>query len=284
MLKVLRRGEKYSAPCALLLGGFDGLHAGHMSLVAVARKTGLPIGATVLCGNKAGGNLFTLAEREYIFEKAGFSFVLEEEFTEEFRSISAEEYLNLLFSDIHASAVFCGEDYRFGKGAAGTIELLKKLAPCPVFVLPLASADGKKVSVSGIKRWLQEGKIESANRLLAEDYFIGGEVEHGREVGRSLGFPTANLSLAKEKFPILCGVYGGRAETDSGIYPAVINVGARPTFGLDEGKIEVHLKGFSGNLYGKTIRIFPAEYLRPIQKFSTEEELKNQLKKDIQRI
>lgn len=280
MLKVLRGGEKYAAPCALLLGGFDGLHAGHMSLVAAARGTGLPVGATVLLGNKAGGVLFTFAEREYIFEKAGFSFVLEEEFTEEFRRIPAEEYLRLLFSRIDAVAVFCGEDYRFGSGAAGEAALLRKLAPCPVNVLPLASAGGKKVAVSDIKRYLQAGKVETANRLLACDYFVQGEVEHGREAGRRYGFPTLNLSYPEGKFPIADGVYGGRAETDFGTFSAVINFGSRPTFGVEEKKIEAHLKDFHGDLYGKTVRIFPEVYLRGIRKFASEEELSLQIERD----
>lgn len=280
MLKVLRKGESFSEPCALLLGGFDGLHAGHMSLVAAARRTGLPLGATVLCGNKAGGNLFTFAEREYIFEKAGFSFVLEEEFTEEFKRIPAEEYLRSLFSRINAAAVFCGEDYRFGSGAAGTAELLQKLAPRPAEVLPLTLAGGRKVSVSEIKRWLQEGNVENANRLLAVDYFVQGEVEHGREVGRKYGFPTLNLSYPAGKFPIAEGVYGGYAQTPLGTYSAVINFGSRPTFGVDEKKIEAHLKDFRGDLYGAVVRVFPEVYLRGVVKFGSEEELSLQIEKD----
>lgn len=279
MLNILRGGERYREPCALLLGGFDGLHAGHMSLVAAARRTGLPLGATVLCGNKAGV-LFTFAEREYIFEKAGFSFVLEEAFTEEFKRIPAEEYLRTLFSRVNAAAVFCGEDYRFGSGAAGTAELLQKLAPCPAEVLPLTLADGKKVSVSEIKRFLQEGDVENANRLLAVDYFVQGEVEHGRQVGRSLGFPTANVSFDRGKLPLREGVYGGRVETDEGKYPAIVNVGARPTFGVAETKIEAHLKDFHCDLYGKRVRVFPESYLRPVVAFKGENELILQLEKD----
>lgn len=284
MLKVLKSGENFAEPCALLLGGFDGLHAGHMSLVAAAKSTGLPVGATALCGNKAGGNLFTFAEREYIFEKAGLLFVLEEEFTEEFKRTSAEEYLNSLFSVIRAKAVFCGEDYRFGKDAAGTVELLRKLAPCPVTVLPLFLTGGKKISISDIKRLLQEGDAEDANGLLAYDYFVQGEVERGRQVGRTLGFPTLNLSYPQEKFPIADGVYGGYTETPAGRFSSIINFGSRPTFDVTEKKVEAYLKGFHGDLYGRIVRIYPEFYIRPIVKFSSEEELKIQLKKDIKHL
>lgn len=280
MLKVLGRGEKYSEPCALLLGGFDGLHAGHMSLLYAAKETGLPIGATLLCGNKKGGNLFTFAEREYIFEKAGLSFVLEEEFTRDFKHISPQDYLDLLFSRIRAAAVFCGEDYRFGSGAEGTAELLRTLAPCPVHVLPLTAENGKKVAVTDIKSLLGEGNIKSANRLLAFDYFVQGEVEHGREAGRTYGFPTLNLGYSAGKFLIADGVYGGRVETPLGTFSAIVNFGSRPTFGVDEKKIEAHLKDFCGDLYGAVVRVFPEQFLRPIRKFASAEELKKQLAED----
>lgn len=280
MLKILRKGEIFPAPCALLLGGFDGLHAGHLSLLEEAKRTGLPVGITSISCCKAGSDLFTFPEREYIFEKTGISFVIEEAFTEDFKNIPAGEYLRSLFSRVKPEAVFCGEDYRFGKDACGTPALLKRFAPCPVRVLPLASADGKKVSVSEIKIFLKERRIESANRLLAVPYFVQGEVEHGREEGRKIGFPTLNLSYPADKFTPSDGVYGGYAETPFGTFSAIVNFGSRPTFGVAEKKIEAHLKDFQGDLYGRTVRVFPQKYLREIKKFASEAELKKQLEKD----
>ena len=283
MLKVLRGDEKFSEPCALLLGGFDGFHAGHAALLNAAKKAGLPVGLTAISGGK-GDDIFTLSEREVIFERLGFSFVWEIEFTEEFKNTSAEDFLRGLFERIPARAAFCGEDFRFGKSAQGTPELLKELAPCTVNVLPLKKVNGEKISASRLKELVKAGKTKELNALLSFSYFIGGKVEHGREVGRSLGFPTANLSFGRGKLPLADGVYGGYAETDAGSFPAIINIGSRPTFGVEEKKVEAYLKGFSGDLYDKTVRVFPVEFLRPIQKFSSEEELKNQLKKDIERV
>lgn len=284
MLKVLGGADKFLEPCALLLGGFDGFHLGHGALLNAAKKTGLPVGLTAISGGKTGSDIFTLSEREVIFERAGFSFVWEIEFTKEFKNTSAEEFLHGLFERIPAKAVFCGEDFRFGKGACGTPELLKEFAPCPVYVLPLEKANGEKISASRLKELVGRGRIEELNALLPYGYLISGVVEHGREVGRGLGFPTANISFGKGKHWLSDGVYGGRVETNTGSFPSVINIGARPTFGVEEKKVEAYLKGFSGDLYGTTVRVFPTEFLRPIQKFSSEEELKNQLKKDIQRI
>lgn len=284
MLKVLKAGERYSAPCALLLGGFDGLHAGHAALYERAKRTGLPVGATLILGNKAGGNVFTFPERELILERAGFAFAAEFLFTEEFRNTSAEEFVRNLFSRIDARAAFCGEDFRFGKDACGDPALLKELAPCPVTVLPLARSAGRKIAVSEVKRLLAEGEIAAANELLCGGYFLQGEVEHGRQVGRTYGFPTLNVTVPKEKFSLKDGVYGGYAETPAGTFPAIVNFGARPTFGVAERKAEAHLKGFSGDLYGETVRIYPVKFLRPIVKFSSKEELKEQLKKDLERV
>lgn len=280
MLKVLKNGERYSEPCSLLLGGFDGFHKGHGTLLEEAKKTGLPAGLTAISGCKSGSDIFTFEERERIFGRIGFSFVCEIEFTERFRNVSAEDFIGKLFGQVNAKAVFCGEDFRFGKGACGTPELLKELAPCPVSVLPLKRAGGEKISASRLKELVKAGKAEELNALLTFPYFICGAVEHGREVGRKIGFPTANLSFGERKLPLGEGVYGGRVETERGGYPAIVNVGARPTFGVAETKIEAHLIGFDGDLYGERICVYPEKFLRPVTAFGSKEELVLQLEKD----
>ncbi len=284
MLKILSKEQQFQQPCALLLGGFDGLHAGHMTLFEAAQKTSYPIGIMSITGEKSGGDVFTFAEREYIYSRAGAAFALEIPFTEEVKNTSAEAFARGLFKRIRAAAVFCGEDFRFGKDALGTPALLERFAPCPVYVLPVKTANGKKVAVSTVKTLLSEGKMEAVNRLLACDYFVQGTVEHGRRVGRQYGFPTLNLSFPDEKFPIKEGVYGGYVETGIGTYLSIINFGARPTFGVTEKKAEAYLDGFSGDLYGETVRLFPTEFYRPIAKFPDTDALKAQLEKDIQRL
>ena len=284
MLKVLREGDKYSEPCALLLGGFDGFHAGHETLLVEAKKTGLPVGLTSITGGKAGSELFTPKEREVIFARAGFAFVREIEFTEALKNTSAEEFLKQLLESVSAREIFCGEDFRFGRGREGTSVRLKELAPCPVSVLPLLTEWGEKVSASHIKDYLKEGCMGRVNCLLPYGYFMQGAVERGRGVGHTLGFPTLNLSIAPEKLLPKDGVYGGYAETPRGRFPSIINIGARPTFGVEERKVEAYLKGFSGDLYGETVRIYPTQFLRPIFQFSSKEELITQLQKDIERI
>lgn len=286
MLTALREGIQ--APCALLLGGFDGLHLGHRRLLAEAKKSGLPVGITTIWGGK-GKALFTREEREYIFARSGIGFVLGFSFTPAFRNTAAEDFLRDIFSRLDVRAVYCGEDFRFGKDALGTPELLKRLAPCPVFVQPCVQfcSEGEtcKLSASVCKELLLNGELSRLNGCLCggEDggYFIGGEVEHGRQVGRMYGFPTLNLAVPPQKLLPPDGVYGGLCETPKGNFSTIVNIGARPTFGVEERKIEAYLDGFSGDLYGETVRVYPMRFLRPIMKFSSADELKAQLGRDI---
>lgn len=284
MLKLLDENTTLESPCALLLGGFDGIHVGHGTLLEAAKKTGLPVGLTSISGGKAGGDLFSFAEREHIYRAAGCGFVWEIPFTQELKETSPEAFLEMIFSRLNVRAVFCGEDFTFGKGAAGTPAFLKKFAPCEVFSLSLLTVNGEKVASSKIKRLLGEGDLQAVNQLLLGGYFLQGEVEHGRHVGHELGFPTANLSYPADKRPVREGVYGGYVETDRGMYPAIINFGARPTFDVAECKTEAYLDGFSGDLYGQTVRVYPTQFYRPIERFESREALIAQLQRDIRRL
>ncbi|MBD5636254.1 MAG: hypothetical protein HDP28_00310 [Clostridia bacterium] len=290
MLEIYRYGESISTPCALVLGGFDGLHLGHCALLNAAKQTGLPIAITTILGVK-GSSLFTEKERTFVFDNTGIDFVYEIPFTDDLRNMKAENFLIELFGNIRAKEVFCGEDFRYGKDARGTLPLLKTFAP--VHVVETVKLGDTKVSTSLCKQYLRENNFKMLWKLLDEEsgpfydyksYFIQGTVEHGRHVGRTYGFPTLNLSIPPEKLLPEDGVYGGFATTAKGTYKTIINIGARPTFGVEERKVEAYLKDFSGDLYGTTVRVYPTEFLRPIEKFSTEEELKNQLKKDIEKV
>ncbi len=275
-------GEEYREPCALVLGGFDGLHRGHRALLDAAKRTGLPVVLTAMYGGKGGG-LFTREERNLIFARAGIAAVCEVRLDEGLRAMSAEEFAGELFEKIAARAVFCGEDFRFGSGALGTPKTLKRCEFCTVFALPVVKKGGEKISSSALKERLKAGDLP-ALRAAGLGYFVQGTVEHGREVGRTYGFPTVNLSVAAGKLLPPDGVYGGLCETPKGDFPCIVNFGARPTFGVEERKIEAYLDGFAGDLYGETVRVFPTEFYRGIEKFDGAEALKAQLSRDIQRL
>lgn len=295
-MKILSENENFGLPCALLLGGFDGLHLGHRVLLERAKKKRLPVGITTIFGGK-GANLFTKEEREFLFDRAGVDFAIEWEFTNAFRDMPAAEFLEMLFSRVKPQTIICGEDFRFGRGAKGTIERLEALAPCPVEIVRAVGSDYlraesgaagmRKISTSACKEHLAKGELSLLRSCLetrdfyGSAYFIGGEVEHGREVGRTYGFPTLNLSVASNKLLPPDGVYDGMCQTPKGNFPTIVNIGARPTFAVKERKIEAYLDGFSGDLYGAYVRVYPMDYLRPICTFSSLEALKEQLLRDI---
>lgn len=271
----------------LVLGGFDGLHLGHRSLLDEAKKSGSPIALTTMFGEK-GRVLFTREERRVLFERAGIACLLEFDLSGGLRDLVAEEFLRELFAFIPVSRVVCGEDFRFGRGALGTPALLRQLSPCPVSVLPILKTGekdgGEKISVSLCKRLLGEGELSGLNAWLGSGYFLRGIVEHGREVGRTYGFPTLNLTTPHEKLLPPDGVYGGFCVTPKGRYGTIVNLGPCPTFDVAERRVEAYLDGFSGDLYGETVEIYLMEFYRGIEKFSSAEALKAQLQNDIARL
>ena len=268
--------------CAILLGGFDGLHVGHRRLFACAKNSGLPVGVMTIIGGKEG-NIFTFEEREVIFQECGADFVIELPFAE-IRDISPTEFLQLLIQEFHPALFVCGEDFQFGAGAKGTPETIKTSTQVRVEVLSLVEMGGEKISSGKIKDLLGQGEIESANALLGEEFFLCGRVVKDRQVGTKIGFPTANIPYPPMKFPLLKGVYETKTTVNGKEYKGITNYGARPTFDNDKVITETYLDGFSGDLYGRELQVKFIRYLRGVQKFDGVEGLVKQLEEDIRRV
>ena len=166
----------------------------------------------------------------------------------------------------------------------GTPALLKQTARIPVEVRPLLTMDGEKVSARAIKRLLATGETARANERLGDEFFLIGKVEKDRQIGRTIGFPTANIVYPNGKFPLKTGVYESFVEVDGKGYKGITNYGARPTFDNDRVLTETYLDGFDGDLYGKLLKVEFVHYLREITRFDSAESLKNQLTKDIERV
>lgn len=268
--------------CVMLLGGFDGLHIGHQKLLARAKTYEFPIGIMTIIGGKER-NLFTIREREEIFRRAGIDFALELPF-EEIKDLSSDRFAKALTEKFAPKAFVCGDDFRFGAQAQGTPETLKQATRVCVDVEELVKIDGEKVSSRTLKTLLKAGKLEFLKRLLGEEFFLLGEVNRDRGVGRTLGFPTANIVYPQEKYPLKAGVYESFAEVDGVTYKGVTNYGARPTFRDETVCAETHLDGFCGDLYGRMLEVRFVRFLREIRKFENADALKNQLAEDIRRI
>ena len=267
----------------MLLGGFDGLHLGHRRLLSCAKQSGLPVGLMTIVGGKAQENIFTFAERELIFRESGADFVFELPFSE-IKDLSAGEFLQKLVAEFSPRLFVCGEDFRFGAGALGTPEIIQQATQVCVEIQPLMEMYGEKISSRAIKILLKDGEMQKANALLGQNFFLFGEVVKDRQIGRTLGFPTANIAYPKEKFPLKQGVYETRVCVENKLYKGITNYGARPTFDNAQVLTETYLDGFDGDLYGKTLKVEFVRYLRSVQKFAAVEDLKAQLQSDIRRV
>ena len=269
--------------CVMLLGGFDGLHVGHKKLLARAKTYGLPIGIMTIFGERRGAPLFTLDERRKIFCALGFAFVCEMEFAQ-IKDVTATAFAQMLQEEYNVKAFICGDDFRFGKGANGTPETLQGVEDAEVCVEEILTLEGEKISSSSVKNALDSGNVARAQALLGERFFLLGRVEQDRKVGRTLGFPTANIAYPQGKYALKVGVYETRVDVGGETYKGITNYGARPTFGDGQVWTETYLDGFSGDLYGKTLQVQFVRFLRDVRRFESADALKAQLTEDIRRV
>lgn len=275
------------------VGMFDGVHLGHRhilaTLLATARELGLePVVVTfdrhpreVLSGVPFP-RLTTNAERAALIKGCGIDRIVELPFTPQLASLSACEFLReVLVGQLGAKALVLGYDNMFGnKHKAGFDRLPQESARLGVTlrVDKAVEVDGVEVSSTRIRQALADGHVDQAARLLGTPYSLSGRVEQGFRIGRTLGFPTANITLPEGKALPADGVYAARV----GEMAAMANLGPRPTFDVGARTLEVHLIGRHQDLYGHTLTLQFVARLRDIQKFDSPEALAAQLQRDKQ--
>ena len=279
---------------AIALGFFDGVHLGHGALLReaarAAQQHGLNPAAisfsthpSALLAPHASGLLTTPEERARLMRECyGIPELLMLPFDEALMHESWEHFLeDRLIGTLGARYVVCGENFRFGYRGEGTAELLQ--ARCRTLgigcsVIPQVRLDGVPVSSTLIRALLQRGAMQSACALLGHPYSLTGTVVHGRGLGHTLGFPTANLDFPEELLPPAFGVYACRAHVGEITRPAVVNLGVKPTV-QNAGRIgvEAWILDYSGDLYGKTLRLDFLRHLRPERRFSTLDALRDEI-------
>ena len=277
--------EPFSAgyKVALTVGNFDGVHRGHAALIDACVSYGkahegvLPAAFCFTShphlGNGNGGRtLSTTEEKKERLAALGVSVLFLADFSD-FRGMEPMTFLrDFVIRSFGAEAFFCGTDFRFGKDRAGDGEtltaVLREAGLCAA-VVPDVLYDGEKISSTAIRRCLSDGDTERANAMLDAPYSVRGTVSHGDEIGRSIGFPTANLSPDGEKLLPRRGVFCTRAEIGGKTFPAVTNVGVRPTVkdGLCETVESFLLEEPDAPLYGKEIKISFLHRIRDEMKF-----------------
>lgn len=275
---------------ALALGMFDAVHCGHRQILLAAKQqsTARAIACAVLCFSASPhGAPALLPEEERLaqFAALGVDYAAVFDFAE-LKDLPPQAFFDDIVCDaLHARAVFAGYNYRFGAEARGDAALLKSLAAArgvDCFITPPVMPDGAPVSATRIRAALAAGEIEKANRLLAYPYYVRGRVLHGKALGRTLGFPTVNLALPPHGAPLAGGIYYTTVSVDGKTYPAVSNVGVRPT--VETGgvcNLETHLLDFSGDLYGREVTVTFYGRGRGEVQFESTDALKAAVEKDI---
>lgn len=292
-MQVIEFGEQLNCPIVLCLGYFGTMHIGHVKLLDVAKQQALKHNARValftFCNNhlkilgKESTVVYTYSERLELYRSLGVDVVIAAEFNNDFRACTGNNFVECL-TQYDLKGIVCGFDYSYGCDRLSAETLKKSLANvCDVHIVDAICWNGAKVSTSLMRDLLAKTDISAVNKLLSEPYFVIGKVVHGRHVGSVIGFPTANLQVSSEKLlPI--GVYGGLCQLDSNTYKAIVNIGQKPTFGLDYVNIEAHILQFDGDLYGRTLKVSLTQYLRPVCKFKDVDALKVQLKQDMEKV
>jgi riboflavin kinase / FMN adenylyltransferase len=283
---------------AVTIGNFDGVHRGHQALVQAARRqadavrgpavvvTFNPPPHQVLHPGSERPPLTTLPVRAELLHALGANHVVVLQTSPALLALSPEAFFeDVIARQLGAKAVVEGYDFRFGRARAGTNDSLHDLcrgAGLAFEEVPQLAYGGEVVSSSRVRAALVSGDVARAAELLNRNYRIRGLVISGAKRGRTIGFPTANLGDVPTVLPGN-GVYAVRATADGREWPAAANIGPNPTFGEDARKIEVHLIGFTGDLYGKEMGVEFVSRLRETRPFNGVGELVEQLKQDIER-
>ncbi len=285
----------------LTIGTFDGVHSGHLAILnellqqakAIAGETIVitfhPHPRRILNNADAPALLTSLDERIERFQRLGIDHLVVVPFDPAFSEMKAEEYIEqFIVAYFHPKLIIIGNDHHFGKSRSGDFSLLSKLGTefgYQVMEIPEQVLNASRVSSTNIRHALLSGDIKLANQLLTYPYQLTGKVVVGDKLGRTLGFPTANLAINdSDKLIPASGVYGVDVQLFSGEqirdFHGMMNIGYRPTVNGKERRIEVHIFAFDEDIYNQTLRVSLIAHTRKEMKFSGLEALKEQLHKD----
>lgn len=283
---------------AVAIGKFDGVHIGHKSLLKeIMRQKAEGLSACVFTFDPSPAVFFgfgdkkvltTKEEKRRIFREMGVDFLVEFPMTRESADTDPEDFARKYLSKaLRARFICAGEDLSFGKKGLGNVALLQRLSgelDLRVQTIPKVCLEGKEVCSTYIRSLLEEGRMEQVRRLLGQPYEIVGRVEPGHRLGRTLGFPTANIYPREDKLLPPFGVYRSEVLVAGTSYHGISNVGKKPTVsGEEQVGVETYLYDFYGDLYGEEICVQLECFRRPEQKFGSIEELREQLNRDIAR-
>jgi len=299
ILRPIPELEKLPGPLFLAIGVFDGVHLGHQAVISTSARHarehgGTPVVVTfdphpvkVLRPDRAPHLLTATQHKIALIRDLGVGHLLVLHFDHAFAATTPEDFVRQLVTHARPLREICvGHEWSFGKGRVGNLALLKQLGATMAFDVvgvEAVAVQGEVVSSTAIRRAVAEGDLTRAAQMLGRDYTILGTVKRGAQLGRQLGFPTANLSAHSEQFPPN-GVYVAEAKLAENVYRSVANLGYRPTVQAAESErlLELHLFELDRDVYGEEIEVRFMRYLRPEQKFESVEALKAQIARDVE--
>lgn len=274
------------------LGYFDGIHKAHQKIIGCsvdAAEKGYKSAVITLdkspkeyFGKTSEESLTPINKKNELLMNLGVDEVYYLEFNEKLQNLSAEEFINNILKKLNVEMVFCGFDYRFGFKGLGTPDLIKE-SGIEVMVQEKQKIDEEKISTTVLKEFVRKGEFSKYKEYTGRFYSISGLVVKGRQLGRTINFPTANLELdGKYLLPETNGVYVTKIKVNNKIYKSVTNIGYNPTVSDEKNRkfIETHILDLDEDIYGEKIEIYFYEFLRKEQKFESFDHLKEQLKLD----
>ncbi|WP_294351789.1 bifunctional riboflavin kinase/FAD synthetase [uncultured Clostridium sp.] len=279
----------------IALGNFDGLHKGHLTLIdkvidLAKENKGKSIiytfenhPKTLIDSNAKINLLLDNNNKEELLKNRNVDIVYLEKFTEEFMKKSPEDFIAYIVEKFKIKGIVVGFNYRFGYKNMGDTNLLKELSSkynFEVFIMEPCKLKDKVISSTRIRKELLEGNIEDSNKMLTRPYFLEGKVVSGKQIGRTIGFPTANLEYSKFALLPKEGVYYTNIMWNDKIFKGITSVGNNPTVNGKNITVETFILEFNKDIYGDTIKVFFLKKIRDNKKFNSLEELKTQLSKD----
>ncbi len=296
-LRSISELSKLHGPLFLAIGVFDGVHLGHQAVISTSAEharaaNGIPVVVTFdphpekILRPEAAPRLLTATKHKIaLIRYLGVGHLLITTFNKQFAATEPEEFVQQLVKHSKSLSEICvGHEWSFGKNRRGNLELLQKLGAkfdFNVVGIPPVTVNGELVSSTTIRRAVEAGDLRKAGTMLGREYTILGTVVRGDNLGKKIGFPTANLSAHNEQFPPN-GVYFAQATLDGELYPGVINLGYRPTVSTEKERVlEIHLLDFDREIYGKDLEVRFVRYLRPEKKFESVEALARQIEADV---
>jgi riboflavin kinase/FMN adenylyltransferase len=300
ILRSIAELESLRGPLFLAIGVFDGVHLGHQAVISAATSharaaDGTPVVMTfdphplkVLRPQHAPHLLTATQHKIALIRDLGVEHLLVINFDRKFAATSPEEFVEELVMHSRPLREICvGHEWSFGKDRRGNLDLLKRLGvqlDFSVVGVPPVLVNGEVVSSTAIRQAVEKGDLAKGAEMLGREYTILGTVTHGNNLGKKIGFPTANLSAHSEQFPPN-GVYFADARVNGVLYYGVINLGYRPTVssGKSERVLEIHMLDFDRDIYGEDVEVRFMRHLRPERKFESLESLAQQIELDVRR-